>query len=65
MCSWPVLSFFCEWARLTSGFASFRRDSPVHVVQEQRVRVVAEVINASFDMGALGVALLRNWKPSY
>jgi hypothetical protein len=65
LCSCLILSFFGAFARLTLESPSFRRDSLVHVVQEQRVRVVAEVTNASFDMGALGVAVLRSWKSPY
>jgi hypothetical protein len=65
LCSCLILSFFGAFASLTLESPSFRRDSSVHVVQEQRVRVVAEVTNASFDMGALGVAVLRSWKSPY
>lgn len=60
-----LIVFSAGFTRLTPGFLSFRRQTPVRAVQEQHVRVVAEVTDSSFGIGALGIAMLRGLKPSY
>lgn len=44
---------------LISTIPSSRRDNSVRIVQERRVRVVADVSNGSFRLGALSIAMVR------
>lgn len=55
---YPFIFLFCS-ARLTPDFHSFRHGTSVRVVHEQRVRVVADVTNGSFDVDVFSIELVQ------
>ena len=51
--------------RLTPGSSSFLRDAPVRVVEERRVRFVADLTNGVFDVAAVRGALVQGLGGSF
>jgi len=69
-----VITTSCDFAfrflvgcfvRLTPGSSSFLRNAPVRVVEERRVRFVADLTNGVFDVAALRTALTQGLGGSF
>jgi hypothetical protein len=61
----PFVLFVGCSVRLTPGFSSFLRNAPVHVVEERRVRFVADLTNDVFDVAAMRGALTQGLGGSF